>query len=77
MWQSLFKFTVTLAPVLPFIQVLVTNFLYYSPSRLVMDGHRSRILAIKYHPNDRDIFLSGGWDDTIQFWDQREQHSIR
>ena len=49
----------------------------YSPDRLVMDGHRSRILAIKYHPLQSNIFLSGGWDDTVQIWDQRDSHSLR
>ena len=42
-----------------------------------MDGHRSRILAIKYHPVEQEIFLSGGWDDTVQMWDRRVSHSIR
>jgi len=42
-----------------------------------MDGHRSRILSIKYHPLESNIFLSGGWDDTVQIWDQRDSRSLR
>nr|CAB3267699.1 WD repeat-containing protein 38 [Phallusia mammillata] len=48
-----------------------------SPNRLVMDGHRFRVFALKHHPLDDHTFLSGGWDDTIQVWDQREDHAIR
>ncbi|XP_074643371.1 periodic tryptophan protein 2 homolog [Tubulanus polymorphus] len=48
-----------------------------SDSRNIMNGHRSRIFAVQYHPNISGLFISGGWDDTIQFWDEREQHSIR
>jgi len=43
----------------------------------VMDGHRFRIFSIKYHPKYLNLFLSGGWDNTIQFWDTRQPHSIR
>lgn len=42
-----------------------------------MDGHRFRIFSIKYHPKYLNLFLSGGWDNTIQFWDTRQPHSIR
>ncbi|CAK8690750.1 WD repeat-containing protein 18-like [Clavelina lepadiformis] len=48
-----------------------------SPNKLVMDGHRFRIFALKHYPIDDCTFLSGGWDDTIQIWDQREEHSVR
>ena len=42
-----------------------------------MDGHMSRVYALKFHPSDTKILLSGGWDDTVQFWDTRQRHSIR
>src|SRR5690606_2559632 len=29
-------------------------------------GHSSRIFALKWHPYDQNILLSGGWDNTIQ-----------
>ncbi|XP_071790081.1 uncharacterized protein [Asterias amurensis] len=48
-----------------------------SPSMNVMDGHRSRIFSLKFHPNKSEEFVSGGWDDTVQFWDTRTEHSIR
>ncbi|KAM9304912.1 guanine nucleotide-binding protein subunit beta-5b-like [Gastrophryne carolinensis] len=48
-----------------------------SPSLSIMDGHRSRILGLKFHPNSEESFISGGWDDTVQFWDIRQRHALR
>ncbi|XP_071849159.1 protein tipD-like [Apostichopus japonicus] len=48
-----------------------------SMSRHVMDGHRCRVFSVKFHPAQSNEFISGGWDDTIQFWDVREEHAIR
>jgi len=36
----------------------------------VMSGHASRVLCCKYISEDKTI-VSGGWDSTVQFWDQR------
>ncbi|CAH8561046.1 unnamed protein product [Heterobilharzia americana] len=47
-----------------------------------MDGHVRRICAVKYHPRGAvyedyvHIFITGGWDDTIQIWDDRYLHSL-
>ncbi|CAF1417265.1 unnamed protein product [Rotaria sordida] len=46
-----------------------------SQSRENMDGHKSRIHAIRSHPTIETIFLTGGWDDTIHYWDERTLHS--
>ncbi|KAG9465572.1 hypothetical protein GDO78_018073 [Eleutherodactylus coqui] len=48
-----------------------------SPSLSVMDGHRSRVFGLTFHPLSDEGFLSGGWDDTVQFWDIRQKHSLR
>ncbi|CAB4011145.1 WD repeat-containing 5-like [Paramuricea clavata] len=50
-----------------------------STSFLVMDGHMMRIFSVMYLPNDDHVFLSGGWDDTLQWWDSRvdSRHSIK
>lgn len=48
-----------------------------SDSRDVMNGHRTRVFALQYHPRDPHLFVSGGWDDTVQFWDERQKHAIR
>jgi WD40 repeat protein len=33
--------------------------------------HSNRIFAVTFHPLEKDIILSGGWDNTIQIWDAR------
>lgn len=51
----------------------------YAPryNKTVMDGHRFRVLSIKFHPTFHNNFVSGGWDDTLQIWDSRQSHSVR
>ncbi|XP_069508269.1 uncharacterized protein [Ambystoma mexicanum] len=48
-----------------------------SQSLTLMNGHRSRIFALTFYPESEDHFLSGGWDNTVQFWDVRSRHSLR
>ncbi|XP_026864999.1 WD repeat-containing protein 38-like isoform X2 [Electrophorus electricus] len=48
-----------------------------SSMRTVMDGHCSRVFAVTFHPERDTQFISGGWDSTIQFWDTRQEHSVR
>lgn len=40
-------------------------------------GHSNRIFSMKFHPEDENIIVSGGWDNTIQIWDLRVKHSVR
>ncbi|KAJ3107189.1 hypothetical protein HDU97_004609 [Phlyctochytrium planicorne] len=40
-------------------------------------GHSSKVFSVKFHPNDPNILVSGGWDNTLQMWDLRVGHSIR
>ena len=39
-------------------------------------GHVNRIFSLKW-TTDSNIIISGGWDNTLQFWDPRVSHSIR
>ncbi|XP_035259897.1 U5 small nuclear ribonucleoprotein 40 kDa protein-like isoform X2 [Anguilla anguilla] len=48
-----------------------------SANKSIMDGHRFRIFAVNFHPEREREFISGGWDNSIQFWDTRQQHSVR
>ncbi|KAK6467596.1 WD repeat-containing protein 78-like [Huso huso] len=48
-----------------------------SHSMSLMDGHRFRVFAVTFHPEKEDEFISGGWDNTVQFWDSKQQHSVR
>jgi len=40
-------------------------------------GHSNRVYALKWHPRDAHTLLSGGWDNTVQFWDDRTGTSVR
>jgi len=40
-------------------------------------GHSNRVFALKCHPTMRSVLMTGGWDSTVQFWDQRAGHAIR
>jgi COMPASS component SWD3 len=40
-------------------------------------GHSSRVYSVKFHPQDDNVLVSGGWDNTIQIWDVRAQHAVR
>nr|XP_033795414.1 protein LST8 homolog isoform X3 [Geotrypetes seraphini] len=40
-------------------------------------GHSRRIFALKFHPNEYHIFLTGGWDNSIKIWDKRMAKEAR
>lgn len=48
-----------------------------SDGQNVMDGHKSRCFCVMYHPTMPHVFISGGWDDTVQFWDDRCKHALK
>ncbi|XP_039315683.1 uncharacterized protein LOC105201141 isoform X2 [Solenopsis invicta] len=48
-----------------------------SDSPDVMDGHKSRVFSACFNPKSAYEIISAGWDDTIQFWDIRQAHSLR
>ncbi len=50
-----------------------------SDSRDVMNGHRARVFAIQYHPHYQNVFVSGGWDDTVQVHmnESHEHHWVK
>jgi len=29
-------------------------------------GHSQRVFALKYHPDDNNMFISGGWDNALK-----------
>lgn len=39
-------------------------------------SHSNRVFCIKWHPNDTNVFLSGGWDKTVYFWDRRMKMTV-
>ncbi|KAF4709591.1 hypothetical protein FOZ62_028929 [Perkinsus olseni] len=40
-------------------------------------GHSNRVFSLKYHPKDPNVIITGGWDNTVQFWDVRKGFSVR
>ncbi|CAN0342735.1 unnamed protein product, partial [Laminaria digitata] len=32
-------------------------------------GHSSRIFSVKFHPDDPNMLVSGGWDNCVHVWD--------
>ena len=34
-------------------------------------GHSNRVFSVKFHPDDPNVVLSGGWDNTVLIWDTR------
>ncbi|XP_043212544.1 WD repeat-containing protein tag-125-like [Amphibalanus amphitrite] len=52
---------------------LIQEYKGYHPSTPQKDsgGHALSVFCIKFHPDQRDVLLTGGWDDTIKIWDMR------
>jgi len=40
-------------------------------------GHSNRVFSLKYSVDDPNLILSGGWDNTIQIWDVRQDVPVR
>ncbi|XP_056419711.1 uncharacterized protein LOC130361129 [Hyla sarda] len=40
-------------------------------------GHSRRIFALRFHPSEHHIFVTGGWDDSIKVWDKRMKKEAR
>lgn len=40
-------------------------------------GHGRKVFALKFHPFDDNIFLTGGWDRCIKVWDVRADQVVR
>ena len=43
----------------------------------VTAGHSNRVFSLKFCPDDENLLVSGGWDNTVQVWDIRVGHSVR
>ncbi|XP_038065909.1 uncharacterized WD repeat-containing protein all2124-like isoform X1 [Patiria miniata] len=40
-------------------------------------GHGRRVFALKFHPDDNSIFVTGGWDNCLKIWDKRTSHGVQ
>ena len=43
----------------------------------ITPGHSNRVFSLKFNPDDDNIIVSGGWDNTVQIWDLRVEQSVR
>ncbi|XP_013394376.1 vegetative incompatibility protein HET-E-1 [Lingula anatina] len=40
-------------------------------------GHAQRIFALKFHPENDNIFITGGWDNHLKVWDKRSSDGVK
>ncbi|XP_075970089.1 uncharacterized protein LOC142972684 [Anticarsia gemmatalis] len=50
---------------------------YSSQQKNVINGHTSRIFACAFNPKSHHELISGGWDDTVLCWDDRQPFATR
>ncbi|CAB3224582.1 unnamed protein product [Arctia plantaginis] len=50
---------------------------YSSKQRNVLDGHTSRIFACAFNPKSHHELISGGWDDIVFCWDDRQPFATK
>ncbi|XP_065838111.1 uncharacterized protein [Oscarella lobularis] len=43
---------------------------------VMKSGHSQRIFALRFHPQHKSIFVTGGWDRCIKVWDVRDGNVI-
>ena len=41
-----------------------------------MGKHDNRVFCLKWNPSDNNLLLSGGWDQSVYFWDIRVKTSV-
>ncbi|XP_047021225.1 WD repeat-containing protein tag-125-like isoform X2 [Helicoverpa zea] len=50
---------------------------YSSNQKNKLDGHTSRIFACAFNPRSQHEMISGGWDNTVMCWDDRQPYATR
>jgi COMPASS component SWD3 len=46
------------------------------PAHFNLPGHSNRIFCLNFHKENTNLMVSGGWDNTIQFYDIRQGNII-
>ncbi|CAH1794755.1 unnamed protein product [Owenia fusiformis] len=47
------------------------------PVEFQVPGHAQRVFALKYHPENNHILITGGWDNHLKVWDTRSQDGVK
>lgn len=61
-------------------QQLITHyegFKYDKPQKDETKGHGMRVFALKYHPENSHIIVTGGWDNHLKVWDTRSSDGVK
>lgn len=51
--------------------------IYFSPTKEPIDGHVSRVFACAFNPKSHHELISGGWDDMVMCWDDRQPFATK
>ncbi|XP_071478379.1 uncharacterized protein [Diadema antillarum] len=54
-----------------------SNSLLPAKEEVMEFGHGQRIFALKFHPDDDHIFVTGGWDNCLKVWDTRTEQGVQ
>lgn len=48
----------------------------FEPGNNQCPGHTNRVFSVKFLRDQPQVFISGGWDNLVYFWDIREKRPI-
>ena len=67
MGGGVFRKKMSVTPSICFPQ-LIQEYSGFHPSTVQIDtgGHALSVFCIKFHPDQPDVMLTGGWDDTVK-----------
>ncbi|XP_053314438.1 katanin p80 WD40 repeat-containing subunit B1-like [Spea bombifrons] len=59
------------------VSVLKAPALLYGDDAALPSGHSRRIFALRFHPSEPHVFVTGGWDNSVKVWDNRVAKEAR
>jgi COMPASS component SWD3 len=48
----------------------------FEPGNSQCPGHTNRVFSVKFLRDQPQVFISGGWDNVVYFWDIRDKRPI-
>lgn len=61
----------------PYATLIFFTLQFCSGIKTETDGHTSRIFACAFNPKSHHELISGGWDDMVMCWDDRQPYATR